>query len=108
MTLLKWELKGVLERDTWNNWEYRITESYHQPSKKQTTPNYCYINRSKKCIWRGSPPLNAKSVRISAEVKTLITDYYDNYAISVGTGDYSTETMILGTGVLLVHYYLVW
>ena len=48
-----------------NNWAYRVTESYHQPSKKQTTLSYCYIIRPKKCVWWGWPPVNAKSVRIS-------------------------------------------
>ena len=37
---------------------------------------------------------------LPAEIKTLITDYYDNYAISVGTDDSSTEPMIVGKGVL--------
>ena len=35
-----------------------------------------------------------------AEIKTLIIDCYDNYAISVATGDYSNEPMIVGKGVL--------
>ena len=35
---------------------------------------------------------------LPAEIKTLITDYYDSYAISVGTDDYSTESMIVGKG----------
>ena len=34
-------------------------------------------------------------------MKILITDHYDNYAISVGTDDYSTEPTIVGKGVLL-------
>ena len=28
---------------------------------------------------------------LPAEIKTLITDYYDDYVMSVGTDDYSTE-----------------
>ena len=37
---------------------------------------------------------------LRVEIKTLITDYYDNYAISIDTDDYSTEPMIVGKGVL--------
>ena len=37
---------------------------------------------------------------LPAEIKTLITDYFDNYAISVGSDDYSAEPMIVGKGVL--------
>ena len=32
---------------------------------------------------------------LPAEIKTLIIDCYDNYAISVATGDYSNEPMYL-------------
>ena len=51
VTYKKWlyqneNTKGVLERHIWNNWAYRITKSYHQPRKKQTTQDYCYIIRS--------------------------------------------------------------
>ena len=38
--------------------------------------------------------------RLQTEIKTLITDCYDNYAIFVGTDDYSTEPIIVGKGVL--------
>ena len=37
---------------------------------------------------------------LPAEIKTLMTDYCDNYTISVGNDDYSTEHMIVGKGVL--------
>ena len=37
---------------------------------------------------------------LPAEMKTLITDYCDNYTMSVGNDDYSTEHMIVGKGVL--------
>ena len=37
---------------------------------------------------------------LPAEIKTLIIDYYDNHAISVGMDDYSTEPIIVGKGVL--------
>ena len=37
---------------------------------------------------------------LPAEMKTLITDYCDNYTMSVGHDDYSTEHMIVGKGVL--------
>ena len=53
-----------MEKHIWNNWAYRITESYRQPRKKQTTPNYCYIIRPKKCVWWGWPSVTTKSVRI--------------------------------------------
>ena len=38
--------------------------------------------------------------RLQTEIKTLITDCYDNYAVFVGTDDYSTEPIIVGKGVL--------
>ena len=37
---------------------------------------------------------------LQTEIKTLITNCYDNYAIFVGTDDYSTEPIIVGKGVL--------
>ena len=37
---------------------------------------------------------------LPAEIKTLMTNYYDSYATSVGTDNYSTKPMILGKGVL--------
>ena len=39
---------------------------------------------------------------LPAEIKTLIIDCYDNYAMSVATDDYSNEPMIVGKGVLHV------
>ena len=37
---------------------------------------------------------------LPSEIKTLIIEYCVNYAISMGTDDYSTEPMIAGKGVL--------
>ena len=37
---------------------------------------------------------------LPAEIKTLMTNYYDSYATSVGTDNYSTKPMIVGKGVL--------
>ena len=37
---------------------------------------------------------------LPVEIKAIIIDYYDNYAISVSTDDYTTDRMIVGKGVL--------
>ena len=38
--------------------------------------------------------------RIPDEIKLLITDYYKNYTITIGTDTYITDTLIVGKGVL--------
>ena len=37
---------------------------------------------------------------VLVKLKSLIKNYYHNYAISIGTGNYSTEPMLVRKGVL--------
>ena len=66
-------------------------------------PDYHYITWFKKCIWGSRSSLTIENTwihHIPENIKLLISEYYDDYAITIATDQYKIDPLIVGKGVL--------